>query len=298
MSTPAATGSGRDGPASVACWLELADGRRVEVGAACSVGRADANNLVLAGDRVSRHHAMVQRHGGGDLWLTDLGSSNGTFLNGRRVSQATPIYDSDQIAIGPHRLVFRHPGGRRRPGPEATLGSMTLQDCPTSNCWLLLVQLPTATRLAETMAVEKVPALLSDSLERCRVLVEDHGGRINRYLPGGCVAHWRDMPDTRASVASALQGLKALQDGLDAPGRLCLHYGPVRLDGTSTAGEQELAGAALSLLFRMEKLAENLRVSLLVTEVAQALLAPRLRFVEAGQHALAGFDGEQPFYRL
>lgn len=94
--------------------LEKPGGERVSLQATCSMGRAPGNDIVLAGDKVSRRHAQIQRQQGNEFWLVDLGSSNGTFLNGRRVSQAVLLTDQDQVEIGQFRLVFRQSSRPRR----------------------------------------------------------------------------------------------------------------------------------------------------------------------------------------
>lgn len=69
------------------------------------MGRADDNDLVLADRAVSRHHAEIQRLGG-QFIIVDMGSKNGTYLNGQRVESA-PLRDGDRIQVGPVTLVFR-----------------------------------------------------------------------------------------------------------------------------------------------------------------------------------------------
>jgi len=51
----------------------------------CSLGRAVGNDIVLVDDRVSRRHSTIHAQGERELWIVDLGSRNGTYLNGRRV---------------------------------------------------------------------------------------------------------------------------------------------------------------------------------------------------------------------
>ncbi|BCJ56215.1 hypothetical protein Asp14428_76900 [Actinoplanes sp. NBRC 14428] len=75
-----------------------------------TIGRSPANELTLAGDRVSRLHAVVEPFPAG--WsIRDLGSTNGTTVNGARLRQARQLRPGDRIEIGPARLLFHAPRG-------------------------------------------------------------------------------------------------------------------------------------------------------------------------------------------
>ncbi|MFD6431965.1 FHA domain-containing protein [Streptomyces venezuelae] len=68
------------------------------------IGRDPANGLRLSHDTVSRAHAELRRQGG--VWvLRDLGSTNGTSVNGRRVTGAAIVQDGDSVSFG--RMAFR-----------------------------------------------------------------------------------------------------------------------------------------------------------------------------------------------
>ncbi|WP_353945380.1 DUF1707 and FHA domain-containing protein [Streptomyces sp. HUAS MG91] len=68
------------------------------------IGRDPASGLRLSHETVSRVHAELSRQGG--LWiLRDLGSTNGTSVNGRRVIGAAVVRDGDQVGFG--RMSFR-----------------------------------------------------------------------------------------------------------------------------------------------------------------------------------------------
>ncbi|MFH8801385.1 FHA domain-containing protein [Streptomyces sp. NPDC017936] len=68
------------------------------------IGRDPANGLRLTHESVSRVHAELRRQGG--TWvLRDLGSTNGTTVNGRRVIGAAVVREGDQVAFG--RMAFR-----------------------------------------------------------------------------------------------------------------------------------------------------------------------------------------------
>lgn len=83
------------------------------------IGRAPGNDLVLSADQVSWHHAVVWVEGG-RLWLKDLGSTNGSFLNGDRIKAPTIIPPKAQIRLGPS-VQLRVLGQPASDGPRNTL---------------------------------------------------------------------------------------------------------------------------------------------------------------------------------
>jgi adenylate cyclase len=70
------------------------------------VGRHEENDVVIPSDIVSRQHAMLQRAEDGTYYLIDMGSRNGSFVNGSRVSVPVGLQDGDQISLGDSLLSF------------------------------------------------------------------------------------------------------------------------------------------------------------------------------------------------
>jgi pSer/pThr/pTyr-binding forkhead associated (FHA) protein len=70
-----------------------------------SIGRADDNQVALPQTKVSRRHAELVRRGDA-FSLRDLGSTNGTWQRGQRVTEVT-LHDGDAFRIGDARLVFK-----------------------------------------------------------------------------------------------------------------------------------------------------------------------------------------------
>jgi pSer/pThr/pTyr-binding forkhead associated (FHA) protein len=68
------------------------------------IGRAPDNDLVPSDLSVSRHHAELRKSSSGKFEIVDLGSHNGTFVNGQRVTSAT-ITEKDIVSVG-----MRHSG--------------------------------------------------------------------------------------------------------------------------------------------------------------------------------------------
>ena len=70
------------------------------------LGRSEDATARIDAATVSRHHARILVSKGGAT-LEDLGSKNGTFLRGQRVSAPRVLRDGDEIALGRIRLAFR-----------------------------------------------------------------------------------------------------------------------------------------------------------------------------------------------
>jgi hypothetical protein len=69
------------------------------------VGRVAEMDIVIDNVSVSRRQAEIER--GGNGWVVrDIGSSNGTFVNGERLSGDRPLLPGDEIAIGKYSLFF------------------------------------------------------------------------------------------------------------------------------------------------------------------------------------------------
>ncbi len=79
------------------------DGVRVALDRTVRIGRSPDLELVVADDFVSTIHARVVPAPDGPI-LEDLGSTNGTLLNGRRVADATALTPGDEIEVGTVKL--------------------------------------------------------------------------------------------------------------------------------------------------------------------------------------------------
>ncbi|MHB1536352.1 MAG: FHA domain-containing protein [Acidimicrobiales bacterium] len=75
-------------------------GKMFALGEEITVGRAPGCGIALADDTfVSQLHARVFRRDG-DVWVEDLGSTNGTFINNRKVAAPTPLRRGDALKVG------------------------------------------------------------------------------------------------------------------------------------------------------------------------------------------------------
>jgi pilus assembly protein CpaF len=83
-----------------------------------NVGRVQGNDLMLPKGNVSKHHARLLFRDGRFI-VTDLKSTNGTYVNGRKIAQATIVREGDKIYIGDFVLRLETNGASAAP-PDAT----------------------------------------------------------------------------------------------------------------------------------------------------------------------------------
>ena len=95
-----------------------------------TVGKAGENDLALDTDPTASHlHAILERFPAG--WcVTDLGSSNGTWVNGERIWASHRLRHGDEIRIGQTRLIFRDPSsaGGAQTEAESAAPSLTVRE--------------------------------------------------------------------------------------------------------------------------------------------------------------------------
>jgi pSer/pThr/pTyr-binding forkhead associated (FHA) protein len=85
--------------------LKLADGSRLSIGTQpLTLGRLPECAVVIDDPNVSRRHAEIRRRGS-DVVVVDLGSTNGTRVNGVRVKEQR-LNDGDEIEVGTSRVRF------------------------------------------------------------------------------------------------------------------------------------------------------------------------------------------------
>jgi DNA-binding response OmpR family regulator len=80
------------------------------------LGRAMESDIVILSNRASREHAQIRREGR-KVFLEDLESTNGTFLNEERVTGSISLRDGDQILVGDVTFTFHDPDTTTRESP-------------------------------------------------------------------------------------------------------------------------------------------------------------------------------------
>jgi WD40 repeat protein/pSer/pThr/pTyr-binding forkhead associated (FHA) protein len=74
-----------------------------------TIGRDSSNNLIITEPWISRNHAIIQKIKEQQFRLTDLGSSNGSYVKGKRINGSIILQNQAQIFLGRTKLEFHSP---------------------------------------------------------------------------------------------------------------------------------------------------------------------------------------------
>lgn len=271
-------------------WLEVCDGRTVPLQGVCGIGRASANLLVFDGDdAVSRNHALISRMDSGGYWLLDMGSSNGTLLNGALLVQPKRLGDGDAITIGRRTIVFR---AEQASGSRVTMAGSTMVSVRVAPQWLMVADIEGFTPMSRRMGTAELAHVVGQWFARTREIVQACGGTINKYLGDGWLGSWSEDPAASSQVCECLSRMALLRNESQHKFRLILHHGLA----TISSG-RELLGEDVNFAFRMEKLAGSLGEPFLLSQPANGRLNLDPPARSTGLHALKGFEGSHEFYR-
>lgn len=171
-----------------------------------TLGRVPGTDIVLPYSWVSRKHAMIQKEKNGRFNLIDLGSSNGTFINGRKIHTPCTLQNGDCIGIGSTRLLFQEDAIPFR--PQATTGQdldeMTVAFVQKQIITILICDIHDFTKLSETMGNQWISQLLQHWTGKVSKLVNKHSGIVDKFIGDAVMALWAG-PDTRENIHLALK---------------------------------------------------------------------------------------------
>lgn len=284
-------------PPEEGAWLEAIDGTRYSIRGSCSLGRTAANMIVLESPKVSRRHALIHLQNIGELWLIDFGSSNGTFLNKRRIHHPIRLSDGDQITIGDQVFTLRQPAAASEPY-KTEITQRTLREIESVPCWLLVADIRGFTPLSRHVQSQDLDVLLGRWIFSCNEIIENRHGMINKYLGDGFLAYWPDAATSPEEIAAVIFAFKELQRKQWPEFRFVVHFGAVAIGGVASMGEESLMGGEVNLIFRLEKLAGSLGEPCCVSETANEKLRPLIETRSLGEFELKGFEGKCAFFAL
>jgi hypothetical protein len=278
-------------------WLETSSGTRVPVQGHVSLGRSRTNIVAINCEKVSRRHALIHQDEEGNCLVIDLGSSNGTYVNGARITHMAQLRIGDQIDIGSERFLLRAEDAEQSQDSQ-TEDPAAAQMVP---CWLLIGDKEVPEDVANDPGGSDTYKTIINWSQACRLILERNHASAPAGFEGKVFGYWRDPhrePAIAERVAKTVRELRAVQARQRLEFRMAVHLGTVVVGSTSPGQQKSIIGTEVNLAIHMQRLAWVLASPCLLSEEANRCLAPLLPTHSLEPCGLHGYNGDRQFFSL
>lgn len=186
-----------------------------------TIGRSEDNNVVLSDRWISRNHAMLQCMDTGDFYLIDLGSRNGSFVNGRRVSIPVTLRNGDHLTFGQTEVEFYCPA------PNSVASSANEDKDFTATAALhvrrlisvLVIDIRNFTGLTRQMDEKVLSEMIGTWFRHAGEIIREHGSWVDKYIGDAVMAVWihgtqEIQPKEMSQIFKALSALHKMTTDL------------------------------------------------------------------------------------
>jgi adenylate cyclase len=278
-----------------------------------TIGRNDDNNFVLTDRWISRNHAMLQCMENGEYYLIDLGSRNGSFVNGRRVSIPVTLSHGDNVTFGQTELEFCCPSSMTLVDTGNDEDSQEVSATVALNVRrmisVLVIDIRNFTGLTRQMDEKMLSEMIGSWFRKAGKIIGDYGSWVDKYIGDAVMAVWihgtqgvqeNEMLNILKAVSALQQMTNEIQKNYVLPFPLKIGagintgYAMVGNTGTGERPDYTALGDTVNAAFRLETATKQIGCDLALGEMTyeftQPLLAKRPTPFRKGQVQLKGYD--------
>jgi adenylate cyclase len=282
------------------------------IGNTATIGRTADNTVCLSGSPlVSRQHALIRCHNGYQYQIIDLGSRNGTLVNGQRVVMPMTLDPGARIEIAKNELLFEQiEDDFANAHLEVTLaGSMAGIPSAIRPVALLVCDIRGFSSMAEKISSSHLAQQLGIWFREAGNLVTKSGGTIDKFIGDAVLAYWSGCGADEVDCAATLQIARDLL-GLAAKSQwangepfnvgIALHFGSVTCGNVGIDAQRDatIIGDVVNTVFRLESVMKELNQQVLLSaDFAERLLASE-KLVDLGERKLKGKQQAVRIYGL
>ena len=250
---------------------------------------------------VSRQHAVIRSNNGDSYQIVDLGSLNGTYLDGQRVVLPVQLEHGARIRIADNEIVFEQIEDSSDTHLQSTMaGSISRLRHTTSFLALMVCDIRGFTTATEIYAKDDLAETLGSWFREVSHLIHLSGGNIDKFIGDGFFAYWVERNTKPAECTAALEIGRELLDlaqtitwpDASRPFEIvvALHCGRVSFGTIGVSGERDasLMGDAVNTVFRLEAVAKEMNQRLLATQEFLTALPSAEGFTAMGERMLKG----------
>jgi adenylate cyclase len=268
-----------------------------------TIGRASSCDLVVDGSEASRNHAEI-RLLAGRYRISDLGSINGTWLNGRRLTIPRDLENGDQIQIGPVQMRFQ--AAPMKVQPDGTVVPSTRLITRAERVIVLVADIRNYTGMSEVLPSNECSQLVSRWFREASEIIVNHRGMIDKFIGDAIMAWWKvdSKTDPSREVGQALQTSAELlalastfstQLSVQFPEHtfkigIGLNLGDALVGNVGTGENQSftLVGDSVNVAFRLESLTKEKGVPVIVGQGIREHAAVEYQFQDLGEVQVKG----------
>jgi adenylate cyclase len=276
----------------------------IELADRLTIGRSTNNQLVVEDQKASRNHAEIRHIGGGRYRINDVGSANGTWINGRRLTVPKELEDGDQILIGSVQLKFVAPPVTRT--QEVTMSTGTALFMRNELVVVLVADIRNYTGMSEVLPNREFSRLISEWFRESSDIIESHGGTIDKFIGDAVMAYWvaasktEPQKEVNASLRTACDlmeraALFSQRVSSQFPGNtfrigVGLNMGDAMLGNVGTGEIQSftIVGDSVNVAFRLEALTKEKASPVVASRNITEAAEPQFKFRDLGLAEVKG----------
>jgi len=283
--------------------------RVIELQDCLTIGRSSGNHLVVAHQRASRKHAEIRRVSHGVYKVFDVGSRNGTWVNGQRISGSRELQDGDQIVVGGTTLRFISAvkvHGELTDRTQSTRTMPTMMALRHETVLVLVSDIRNYTGMSEKLPREELQTLLSEWFRENIRIVEGHRGVVDKFIGDAVMAYWvvgdpddpspevnetlraaREMVALSTRFSEKIQGRFGYADFKIGIG---INMGEASIGNVGTGAHQSftVVGDSVNVAFRLESLTKEKNKQIVVNREVAQWASTTLAFEDLGETQVKG----------
>jgi adenylate cyclase len=278
-----------------------------------TLGRGTDSDIFFDDKWASRNHAILQVMDSGSFYLIDLGSLNGSFVNGRRVSIPVTLQSGDRLTLGQTEMQLVCPTAKTLVETEdvPTKQKSTVMLHTRRLITVLVIDIRNYTGLTRQVEEQLLSQVIGTWFGNAGNIIRRYGSWVDKYIGDAVMAVWihnttdkavgRVAPAEMLQVLHALQALHTMSDELNdkfpLPFRLRIGAGVntgnaiVGQMGVGDRPEYTALGDTVNAAFRLESATKEIGVDIALGETTYAQI-PSAELLKFQNHSvnLKGYD--------
>ena len=254
-----------------------------------TLGRDHSNSIQVDGSLVSRNHALIRKLGPSQYYVLDVGSRNGSYINGRRVLTPSLMENGDRITLGNCEITFIHDSESTEifnsGETQVDMGeTLTMSSTDIKTVTILVADIRNFTTFSEVTDVKMMSRFMANWISSLQNHVRQYGGYVDKFI-GDCVLAIWEQDDVSKGAFQAIHCASEIQQITDDVSADCqlpekLQVGCGITTGTVALGvgqDNTVMGDPVNIAFRLEAATRTEKCNLIIHEPTyQHLPTPEL----------------------